>query len=167
MRWNQPNKLSSAITTRVLQRKCFHFSRHLCSPWHHKSWILNWYRCLSVFIVLCSCRWEPTEWSSCSTSCDPGTKRREISCKQRVSNSLILDVRDDLCRNVPRLATVTTCNDDKPCVRWRVGNWSQVDLCSQTERATKRSLWKKLLLVFQRLFSWTTQTSVVQDGMLF
>ena len=73
-------------------------------------------------------RWEPSDWSECSTSCDRGTKTRRIKCQQRVSENLILDISDNLCRNARRPRTVAFCNEDLPCVQWKVGNWSRVGL---------------------------------------
>jgi len=73
------------------------------------------------------CRWETTEWSECSTSCDRGRQSRSVECRQRVSAVLSVPVTADRCIiDQPRPHTQRACNVDRPCVRWTVGNWSQV-----------------------------------------
>ena len=71
-------------------------------------------------------RWDMTEWSECSTSCDRGQQTRTVECKQRISAVLSVPVTADRCIHEPRPPTVRACNVDRPCVRWRIGNWSQV-----------------------------------------
>ena len=71
-------------------------------------------------------RWDVTEWSECSTSCDRGQQSRKIDCKQRISAVLSVPVKADRCVDQTRPPTVRTCNVDRPCVRWTIGNWSQV-----------------------------------------
>ena len=71
-------------------------------------------------------RWNVSDWSECSTSCDRGQQTRTVECKQRISAVLSVPVTADRCIHEPRPPTVRTCNVDRPCVRWRVGNWSQV-----------------------------------------
>ena len=80
-------------------------------------------------MIYCGCgggRWEVTEWSECSTSCDRGQQSRSVECQQRISAALSVPVTADRCLSQPRPATTTTCNVDRPCVRWTIGNWSQV-----------------------------------------
>ena len=95
------------------------------------------------------CRWDMTEWSECSTSCDRGQQTRTVECKQRISAVLSVPVTADRCIHEPRPPTVRTCNGDRPCVRWRIGNWSQVrpvvlnrvetKIETESERASKVS----------------------------
>ena len=73
-------------------------------------------------------RWEEGEWSACSTSCGRGTQTRQVVCKQRVSDSINLSLSDTSCRGTKPI-TVRTCNEDKPCVKWKIGEWSQVSIC--------------------------------------
>ena len=125
----------------------FYLTNNQCFPlvFYHGHIIKIYWICYSLPFAILTFSWEPSEWSRCSTSCDPGTKTREISCKQRVSNSLILDVRDSLCRNLPKQATVATCNNDRPCVRWRIGNWSQV-------KAEIKYRHQKVILFFKKSY---------------
>ena len=70
--------------------------------------------------------WETSEWSPCSTSCDRGHQTRTVDCKQRISDAIQISIVSDSCRAEPLPDSVQICNEDNPCVKWRVGEWSKV-----------------------------------------
>ena len=72
------------------------------------------------------CRWWVGSWSACSTSCDPGSRSRPVECKQRLTASAERSVSANRCAQQSRPTSRETCNSDRPCSRWKIGEWSQV-----------------------------------------
>ena len=81
-------------------------------------------RTMTVFCVIF--RWEIGEWSACSTSCDRGQQTRTTECKQRVSKAVQLSVSASRCPHASKASIIKGCNEDKPCLRWKHGDWSTV-----------------------------------------
>ncbi|XP_067667285.1 A disintegrin and metalloproteinase with thrombospondin motifs 9-like [Haliotis asinina] len=71
----------------------------------------------------CPASWEVSPWSTCTTTCGPGTQTRTATCKSRVSVTLNLTMPDSSC-NAEKPATAQTC-EITPCYLWVTGNWSK------------------------------------------
>lgn len=73
----------------------------------------------------CPPEWSIEEWSECSTSCNTGQQTRSVECKQRISPDLEVRVPVAECTG-EKPHEVQACNEDLPCVRWKIGEWSEV-----------------------------------------
>ncbi|CAC5398713.1 A disintegrin and metalloproteinase with thrombospondin motifs 18,A disintegrin and metalloproteinase with thrombospondin motifs 16 [Mytilus coruscus] len=50
-------------------------------------------------------QWNVASWSQCSTTCDYGTRRRELTCNRQIENNEeIQTVRPEYCQNIPPLS---------------------------------------------------------------
>ncbi|CAI9731402.1 type-1 domain-containing 4-like [Octopus vulgaris] len=72
----------------------------------------------------CQPSWQTGNWSSCSTSCGPGTQTRTIECTQILSPSTTLKVSAERCNKTPRPAAVRQCQNN-PCGKWLVKAWGR------------------------------------------
>ncbi|XP_046373592.2 uncharacterized protein LOC124147034 [Haliotis rufescens] len=81
----------------------------------------------------CPASWESSQWSTCTTTCGPGTQTRTATCKSRVSATLNLTMPDNSC-SAQRPATAQTC-EITACYLWITGNWSKCSSrCGQGRR---------------------------------
>ncbi|ESP03330.1 hypothetical protein LOTGIDRAFT_237756 [Lottia gigantea] len=83
----------------------------------------------------CSADWFTGNWSSCTTSCNKGTKSRLVECRRRISPTLIPSVSADLCIDKPKPQRIRSCQLT-PCIRWSVGNWTKCSTeCGHGQRS--------------------------------
>jgi hypothetical protein len=57
--------------------------------------------------------WILTPWSTCSVTCGPGTKTRQVSCPEA-----------DMCNEDTRPNDSMNCSAERPCIDWVPGPWS-------------------------------------------
>ncbi|OWF56393.1 A disintegrin and metalloproteinase with thrombospondin motifs 18-like [Mizuhopecten yessoensis] len=80
----------------------------------------------------CPPAWHMKKWSECSTTCGPGTKTREVTCRSRTSRGPI-DLPTTMCQHQPAVATTRKCQVTKcpPIItyQWIVSSWAE---CSTT-----------------------------------
>ncbi|GAB1605979.1 uncharacterized protein LOC115217908 [Argonauta hians] len=73
----------------------------------------------------CEPSWQAGNWSSCSTSCGPGSRTRTIECTQIISRTTTLKVSAERCSvTTPKPAATEQCHNN-PCARWSVEAWSK------------------------------------------
>lgn len=73
---------------------------------------------------ICPPSWQTGNWSSCSTTCGPGTQKRNIECTQTISRGTTLKVSAERCGERKRPAIIQQCQND-PCAKWLVKNWGK------------------------------------------
>lgn len=92
-------------------------------------------RSVTCNTMACPPGWEASNWSECSTTCDRGQQTRIVECKQRMSATYAVSVSATHCLQAPRPETSRVCNEDRPCVRWMIGDWSQCSTeCGRGQR---------------------------------
>eukprot|EP00930_Biecheleria_cincta_P015824 TRINITY_DN13066_c0_g1_i2.p1 TRINITY_DN13066_c0_g1~~TRINITY_DN13066_c0_g1_i2.p1 ORF type:complete len:2717 (+),score=246.04 TRINITY_DN13066_c0_g1_i2:840-8153(+) len=66
------------------------------------------------------CSWIQKPWSQCSSSCEPGTRSREVICSS---------INPSDCSHIARPADREICGSDASGCKWQIGSWSS---CSAT-----------------------------------
>jgi len=70
-------------------------------------------------------KWKYSAWSDCSTRCGEGTQSRQSTCVDSFENV----VDSGHCERLADPLTHKKCNNNGPCGKWRVDQWSP---CSAT-----------------------------------
>ncbi|MBN3310221.1 ATL1 protein, partial [Amia calva] len=76
----------------------------------------------------CPPMWEPQGWQRCSRSCGGGIQRREVLCKQRLSDGSVLELPETFCPSLS-LPVLQPCETRECPAKWASVEWSQ---CSAT-----------------------------------
>ena len=56
----------------------------------------------------CPAEWKPSRWSECSTTCGVGTQKRNLHCRQKISDNKFLTVDEERC-GVQTFSTMKKC----------------------------------------------------------
>ncbi len=78
--------------------------------------------------------WIYGPWSSCSTTCGPGIKTRNVACKASSNDSVLPDIK---CSQITRPGNRIACNETA-CPKWRFEQWEK---CDPVECKQKRNVY--------------------------
>ncbi|XP_069026392.1 ADAMTS-like protein 1 [Embiotoca jacksoni] len=90
----------------------------------------------------CAPMWDTQDWEQCSQSCGGGVQRRQVLCKQRLSDGSVLELPDTFCPS-KRPTNQQPCRKQDCPPQWVTTDWSQCSVTSGKGIQTQQTVCRK------------------------